>query len=186
MNKTFLNVAAAAAMLVGASGAHAVVYTFNASLNGTQEVLPNASMGTGTAILSYNDMGTVVTGDDTFIFSMFASGMSGSALAAHIHMAQVGVNGPVIQGLGAGNGFAFIGLPGGVLIGGGPLPAPSPTFLGTLTAGMGYVNVHTASFPGGEIRGQLIQVSAVPEPSAYAMLLAGIAALGFVARRRQR
>jgi hypothetical protein len=51
---------------------------------------------------------------------------------------------------------------------------------------LAYVNVHTALKPSGAVRGQLIQVSAVPEPSTYAMLLLGVAALGFVARRRQR
>ena len=185
MNKSVASLLTLGALLAAPMAAQAVTYTFNAALNGASEATPNASAGTGTAILSYDDMGTIATGDDSFIFSMFASGMSGSATAAHIHKAPVGVAGPVIQGLGATEGFAFLALTGGVLIGGGPLPAPSSTFLGTLTAGLGYVNVHTALFPGGEVRGQLIQVTAVPEPSTYAMLLAGIAALGFVARRRQ-
>ena len=185
MNKSVASLLTVGALLVTPMAAQAVTYTFNAALNGASEVPPNAGLGTGTAILSYDDKGTLGTGDDDFIFSMFASGMTGPASAAHIHMAPVGVSGPIIQGLGAAAGFAFIGLPSGVLIGGGPLPAPFPAFLSTLTAGLGYVNVHSALFPGGEVRGQLIQVTAVPEPSTYAMLLAGIAALGFVARRRQ-
>jgi hypothetical protein len=63
---------------------------------------------------------------------------------------------------------------------------PAMSFLDMLQGGLAYVNVHTALNPGGAVRGQLIQVSAVPEPSTYAMLLLGVAALGFVARRRQR
>lgn len=116
---------------------------------------------------------------------MGALGLSGSVSAAHIHKAPVGVTGPIIQHLNAANGFFVFPLPGGVLIGGGSIPAPSATFLGTLKAGQGYANVHSAAFPGGEIRGQLIQASTLPEPSTYALLLAGIGALGFVARRRQ-
>lgn len=184
MNKTFLSLAAAA-MLVGAPSAHAVVYTFNAALNGASEAVPNISAGVGAATLWYDDKGTLVTTDDDFIFSLFAIGLSGAVTGSHIHNAPVGSAGPIIQHLNAANGFFVFPLPGGVSIGGASIPAPSLTFLGTLTAGLGYVNVHTALFPGGEVRGQLIQVTAVPEPSTYAMLLAGIAALGFVARRRQ-
>ncbi len=185
MNKSVASLLTLGALLVAPMAAQAVTYTFNAALKGASEAVPNASAGFGTATLWYDDKGTLGTADDDFIFSMFASGMSGSASAAHIHKASVGVAGPIIQHLNAAAGFFVFALPTGVSIGGGPISAPSATFLSTLTAGLGYVNVHTALFPGGEIRGQLIQVTAVPEPSTYAMLLAGIAALGFVARRRQ-
>ena len=53
-----------------------------------------------------------------------------------------------------------------------------------MTRGKFYINVHTASNGGGEIRGFL--VSAVPEPETYAMLLAGLGPLGFSARRRKQ
>ena len=123
MNKSVASLLTLGALLVAPMAAQAVTYTFNAALNGASEATPNASPGTGTAILSYDDKGTIGTGDDDFIFSMFATGMTGSAVAAHIHMAPVGVAGSIIQGLGAAAGFTFIALPTGVLIGGGPLPA---------------------------------------------------------------
>jgi hypothetical protein len=44
-----------------------------------------------------------------------------------------------------------------------------------------YLNIHTTSFPGGEIRGFL---SPVPEPSAWAMMFLGIAGIGFYRRWR--
>ena len=52
-----------------------------------------------------------------------------------------------------------------------------------------YINVHTADFPAGEIRGQLIAApagppTAVPEPAAGLAL--GLAAVGFVAVRVRR
>ena len=70
----------------------------------------------------------------------------------HIHQAVVGVNGPIIVDftgvaplVPAGTGFTFT-APGLTL------PAGSEAaFLGGGT----YVNIHTAAFPGGAIRGQL-------------------------------
>ena len=59
------------------------------------------------------------------------------------------------------------------------------TMLNMLTSGLGYVNVHTSTFTGGEVRGQLIQVTAVPEPETYALMLAGLGLVGWVASRRR-
>ena len=208
MNKTFLNLAAAAAMLMGASGAHAVVHTFNASLAGTNEVPASGATAPGIAILAYNTWGTASLADDTYDFSMSVFGLSGglvagtAASAFHIHgAATTAENAPVRVALDAG---PFLALNAGstLLVGGSGVVAPvlipatpvtgvnaghpAMSFLDMLQGGLAYVNVHTALNPGGAVRGQLIQVSAVPEPSTYAMLLLGVAALGFFARRRQR
>jgi hypothetical protein len=43
-----------------------------------------------------------------------------------------------------------------------------------------YANIHTTLYPAGEIRGTL-----VPEPETYAMLLAGLALVSAMARRRR-
>ena len=62
------------------------------------------------------------------------------------------------------------------------------SFLSMLQSGLAYVNLHTPGplgFPGGEIRGQLLEVAVVPEPETYAMLLAGLALVGTVAGRRR-
>jgi hypothetical protein len=56
-------------------------------------------------------------------------------------------------------------------------------FLTGLESGMAYVNIHDATFPEGEIRGQLSQV--VPEPSAIGILGLGVIAI-FALTRRQR
>jgi hypothetical protein len=52
-----------------------------------------------------------------------------------------------------------------------------------LLAGETYINIHTTMFPGGEIRGFL---SAVPEPSTWAMMLLGFLGLGFAFRQSRR
>ena len=51
-----------------------------------------------------------------------------------------------------------------------------------LNTGGAYSNIHTTLFPMGEISGFL---APVPEPETYAMLLAGLAIISAVARRRR-
>jgi hypothetical protein len=52
-----------------------------------------------------------------------------------------------------------------------------------LLAGRLYINFHTALNPDGEIRGNLVPI---PEPGTYAMILAGLGLMGFMARRRMQ
>ncbi|CAN5329078.1 hypothetical protein BH11PSE10_BH11PSE10_20050 [soil metagenome] len=184
MQKLLSAAAAAAALLALPLAAQATVYQFNASLNGAQQVPVNAATGTGVATLSYNDFGTLSTADDTFNFSLGVFGLTGTATGAHIHAAALaGFNAGVVVDLGAAP-FAALNGGGTLLIGGNNVPVVDTSLLSNLQASKAYVNVHTALNPGGEIRGQLIQVAAVPEPSTYAMLAAGLGLVGFVARRR--
>lgn len=189
-------------MVLGAASANAVVYTFDATLNSANEVSPvSASTATGLATLAYD------TADNTYDFSMSVFGLSGGSVAGtaasmfHIHgAASTTENAAVRVGLDNPALFTFLNSGSTLLVGGTNLSAPAiaatpasalnkgypaMSFLQMLQGGLAYVNVHTLANPGGAVRGQLIQVTAVPEPSTYAMLLAGIAALGFVARRRQ-
>lgn len=58
--------------------------------------------------------------------------------------------------------------------------------LGNILSGLSYINFHTAQFPAGEIRGQILAVTAVPEPETTALLIAGFGVLAAWTRRRVR
>ncbi len=201
MKKLVLAVGAALALLTAPLTANAIVFQFNAAIDGSNEV-PNGSgsSATGIATLFYNDFGTVTVSDDNYDFSMSVFALSGPATAYHIHgPASTLQNAPVRVGLDSVP-FVALNVGGTLLVGGNDvsppafIPAfnayPQMSFLQMLQGGLAYVNVHTASFPSGEVRGQLIQVAAVaaavPEPQTYAMLLAGLGLIAGVAVRRSK
>jgi CHRD domain/PEP-CTERM motif len=189
--------------------AHAAIFQFNAQLNAASEVpiLANPTAATGVATLFYDNHGTLSLTDDTYDFAMSAFGLTGGTVAGtaasafHIHGAattaesapvRIALDGPLFTNLNAGSTL----LVGGNDVAATDIPAtpasatnaghPAMSFLQMLQSQLAYVNVHTALHPGGAIRGQLIEVTAVPEPETYAMLLAGLGFLAFMARRRMR
>lgn len=140
--------------------------------------------GTGTFTLTL--VGTTMTINGAF------SGLSSNSTAAHIH----GPAGP----LPATASVIYDFTPGGLNL--ATLGSTSGTIIGTfelvpkgtggaytvaqqiadLNAGLWYVNVHSAAFGGGEIRGQIV---AVPEPSTWALAGLGLSSL-LVWRLRRR
>jgi hypothetical protein len=62
---------------------------------------------------------------------------------------------------------------------GGTVAAAEPIFLAGLLAGNTYFNIHTSTFPGGEIRANL---APTPEPGTF--LLVALAASGLALKRR--
>lgn len=107
-------------------------------LSGAQEVPPNSSTATGKSMLNIGaDMS--VTG------SIEVMGMTPSA--AHIHEAAAGANGPVVVPFVKTGPNTFAPLAGAKL---------TDAQYASYKAGKLYVNVHSAQFPNGEIRMQLM------------------------------
>lgn len=154
--KAIPGVFAVALSLGVAASASASVYDF--LLEGLQEVPPNASPATGSVSLPVDDLSGAWALTGSF------QGLLGTSTAAHIHVAPLGVNGPVVFGLNLS-----VGVTSGALSGNGVFTQAQ---LATLYAGDYYVNVHSSAFPGGEIRGQV-----VPEPASLALLAIGAASL---------
>ncbi|MEX0800911.1 MAG: CHRD domain-containing protein [Dehalococcoidia bacterium] len=117
---------------------------FRAELDGAQEVPPTASPATGTATVVLNDAETMAS----ITLAFTASELLSPQIDAHIHgPAAPGVDGPIVFPLPTQGGF--VGLPW-------PL---TPADVANLKAGLLYINVHTVTNPGGEIRGQLLEAS---------------------------
>ena len=114
---------------------------FTANLSSAQEVPTNASTATGYARIVVNESTGALT------YTVVFSGLSSNQVASHIHAAAaIGVNAGVVINFGA------VGGTSGTISG---TTTITPTQLAQLRAHMGYVNVHSANFTGGEIRGQL-------------------------------
>jgi hypothetical protein len=67
---------------------------------------------------------------------------------------------------------------------GGTVALAEAGLIAALNSGNTYANIHTANFPGGEIRGQIAQV--VPEPSNLLLFGTGLIASMQAVRKRIR
>jgi hypothetical protein len=108
-----------------------------AVLNGAQEVPPNASAATGTAVAFLHQP------ENRIVYAVESTGLVG-VFAAHFHVGAVGVNGPIEVPLNGANGI-YCGVSD-------RLTAAQVT---TILADGWYVNIHTNGIPTGEIRGQM-------------------------------
>jgi hypothetical protein len=114
------------------------------TLSGAQETPPNGSTATGSGNM------TVDTSNGNFTASVTTSGIVGTA--AHIHAAAAGIAGPIV--------FPMVQTaPGGnTWTTSGQLTSAQ---VATLNASGYYINVHSAAFPNGEIRGQIVPTQAI-------------------------
>jgi hypothetical protein len=123
----------------GGGGGSTPLSTFVASLDGAQETPPNGSAATGSGTATIDTATKVLTATVT------TPGIVGSA--AHIHNGAPGISGPIIFPLtempaGSGNWRTTVTL--------------TDAQFNLLMSGNYYFNVHSATFPNGEIRGQII------------------------------
>ncbi|MCC3152184.1 CHRD domain-containing protein [Hymenobacter sp. BT770] len=110
------------------------------TLNGAQEVPPVATSGTGLGVF------TLSQSQDKLKFRVVVSGLSSPITATHFHTGAVGVSGPVVVDL---LPFLSNNVIEGEIV-------PTPAFLTSLLQRQIYINVHTTTNPGGEIRAQVI------------------------------
>ena len=131
----------AAVLSLSALGAMAASSTIvlGAKLSGASEVPGNTSTGTGTLEATLDTQSNVLNWSVTY------SGLTGPVKAGHFH-------GPAAAGANAGVAVGFTGSVESPIKGSASLSAAQAA---DLLAGKWYVNLHTATHPSGELRGQV-------------------------------
>ena len=158
------------AVALSTQAGSAPVQRYSAQLLSVQEVPAVSSVASGSFRATVDEAGQTIEYELTF------TDLEAGVSQAHIHTAQHGVNGGIMLWL-----CGTVALPGPA---GTPACPASGTITGTLTPaqivavpaqgiaagefaevvaalrnGLAYANVHSAKFPGGEIRGQISRVT---------------------------
>lgn len=142
MTTTFLRSSLAAlactAALAFATPSMAAMVNLKADLKAASEVPPTDSKGSGSVTATFDTASKKLSWKGTI------SGLTGPATAAHFHAGEVGKNGGVVVPIAGADKGAFEGS-----------ATLTDAQAADLMAGKWYVNVHTATNKGGEIRGQV-------------------------------
>lgn len=189
MNRVIALLALGIFLGIGAQSSQAGVIGFTANL--APEV--SGATGTGFARVDFDIVAHTMRVQVSF------TGLSGNTTVAHIH-------GPTaLPGIGTAGVMTttptFSGFPAGVKFGaydftldtrsattyraafitanGGTVDGAEAAFYSSLLAGTAYLNIHSTTYPGGEIRGFLNEV---PEPASITTMAIG--SIGLLLRRR--
>ena len=138
MNKSILIAATLTAGLLASTPLFAEVLVFKATLEGASQSPKVDTKATGTADIK------VDTGAKTITWAIKSKDLTGPVTAAHFH-------GPAAAGA---NAAPEIDISKSVDGGTSPI---TDVQLADLKAGKLYLNLHTAKFPNGEIRGQVLK-----------------------------
>jgi len=188
--KTFMHLASVAAVTLAASAAQGAIVQYAASLNGPSESPPNQSPATGSALFEFDTITHILSMSITF------QNLVGTTTVAHIH-ADTAVSGTGTAGVAHGLTGWTTGLQSGsynntinllsttsyssgyLTAHGGTAASAETDLLAAMSNGRAYLNLHTTTYPGGEIRGFIYQV---PAPG----MLALIGMCGVLTGRRRR
>jgi Cu/Zn superoxide dismutase len=148
-----------------------VVLSFTVLMNGASEVSPTTSTASG--------MGTLSLEGSNLTYNISFSGLTAPATAAHIHAPGTATNSASVIIPLTSVPAATAGTISGVAV-------VTQDQITNIIGGLAYANIHTANFPGGEIRGQVVPLHMVvplngaSEVSAVTTTATGTASLTFI------
>ncbi len=117
---------------------------FSISLDGSQDVPPISTTGTGTGWAMLDSTGSNLS------YQVTLAGLSSNLIADHFHLGAAGTNGGVVEPINSTDSTTL-----------GTWTSLPDTLIPDLLKQLIYVNFHTTNHPGGEIRGQLTQSTAI-------------------------
>jgi hypothetical protein len=173
-------------VVIAAGTARAATVNFTASLNGANErpdPVDTPATGTATAQLTGD------TGSFVLTYQVSYENLTSEAVGGHIHATAEPVGavpteqfGPIVHPL-----DSILSPITGDWRFDDPSQPLTDTDAANLLAGQYYINIHSANFPDGEIRGQLVpeQVAVIPLPAPLATGLVGLSAAALGAWRRK-
>ena len=173
---------------------------FTTTLSSLNQVPPVESSASGTGSLTF-------TPDyNSFTVLMNFTSLSSAVTGAHVHCCNTAQgNAPIAVEFTLPTNLPTTGLISGTITGaydltmastytpeflaagGGTAVGARNLFLNGVGNGLAYLNIHSAAYPDGEIRGQLAAgspVGGVPEPASWALMITGFVLVGGAMRRR--